>query len=103
MSEKTAEESVRNFIITHALFNIFSFCSSELASLLISFLEVQQCFGSDATAGGLRFQFSTRIKAGVELIKDARAKGIDCKDIKLSYADETVKDRKGTAFCFEIF
>jgi hypothetical protein len=103
MSEKTAEESVRNFIIAHALFYTFSFCSSELTSLLIAFTELQQCFGSDATTGGLKFQFATRIKADVDLIKDARAKGIDCKDIKLSCADKTSKGSKGTTFYFEIF
>lgn len=66
------------------------------------FPEIQQCFGSDATAGGIQFQFSTRIRADVRLVKDARAKGIDCKDIKLSWANESSKGGKGRKFCFKI-
>ena len=67
------------------------------------YLELQKCFGSDATVGGIKFQFATRIKADVELIKNARAKSIDCKDIKLSWADQPSiggKGSKGTQFCF---
>jgi hypothetical protein len=70
---------------------------------LISITELQLCFGSDATAGGLKFQFATRVKSDVDLIKDARAKGIDCKDVKLSWAGETAKGSKGTMFCFVLF
>ncbi|KAE9364597.1 hypothetical protein N431DRAFT_447767 [Stipitochalara longipes BDJ] len=54
--------------------------------------EIQQCFGSDATAGGIKFQFATRFNKDVKLIKDARANGIDCKDIKLSWADKSTND-----------
>lgn len=67
------------------------------------FLELQKCFGSDATVGGIKFQFATRIKADIELIKNARAKSIDCKDIKLSWADQPSiggKGSKDTQFCF---
>jgi hypothetical protein len=46
--------------------------------------EIQQFFGSDATAGGIRFQFSARIKEDVSLLKQARIDGIDCKDVVLS-------------------
>lgn len=51
--------------------------------MLISFTEIQACFGSDATAGGIKFQFSTRIKPDVNLILEARKSGVDCKDITL--------------------
>ncbi|TVY62724.1 hypothetical protein LSUE1_G006157 [Lachnellula suecica] len=43
--------------------------------------EIQQCFGSDATVLGLRFQVSTVIKPTVALIQKARAAGQDCKDL----------------------
>ncbi|KAF7900417.1 uncharacterized protein EAF01_007719 [Botrytis porri] len=43
--------------------------------------EVQQCFGSDASAGGIKFQFATTIKKNVDQIRSARAAGKDCKDI----------------------
>ncbi|KAF7931679.1 uncharacterized protein EAE98_004415 [Botrytis deweyae] len=43
--------------------------------------EVQKCFGSDATAGGIKFQFATTIKKHVDQIRSARAAGKDCKDI----------------------
>ncbi|CZR56747.1 uncharacterized protein PAC_06636 [Phialocephala subalpina] len=45
--------------------------------------EIQKCFGSDATVGGLKFQFATRIKADVKIVNDARQNEIDCKDITL--------------------
>lgn len=64
------------------------------------YLELQKCFGSDASVGGIKFQFATRIKADFELIKNARAKGIDCKDIKLSWADQASIGGKGTQLCF---
>ncbi|PMD37336.1 hypothetical protein L207DRAFT_74352 [Hyaloscypha variabilis F] len=57
--------------------------------------EIQQCFGSDATAGGIRFQFATRINKNVKLIKSARANGIDCKEIKLSWADKSAETGNG--------
>ncbi|KAF5874488.1 uncharacterized protein Bfra_004498 [Botrytis fragariae] len=43
--------------------------------------EVQKCFGSDATPGGIKFQFATTIKKNVDQIRNARAAGKDCKDI----------------------
>ncbi|KIM99632.1 hypothetical protein OIDMADRAFT_55547 [Oidiodendron maius Zn] len=46
--------------------------------------EVQQFFGSDATASGIKFQFATRIKEHVKLLKQARSEGKDCKDVALS-------------------
>lgn len=46
--------------------------------------EVQQFFGSDATVGGIRFQFATNIKDNVQLLKQAREDGKDCKDVVLS-------------------
>jgi|SRR6187402_659961 len=58
--------------------------------------EVAACFGSDATAAGIRFQFATRIKGDVKIIRDARARGIDCKDIKL----ESFGGKNGRTFRF---
>lgn len=58
--------------------------------------EIQKCFGSDASAAGIRFQFMTRIKADVKLINGARANGVDCKDITLSGADRSSKSGNGT-------
>ncbi|TGO22794.1 hypothetical protein BPAE_0154g00050 [Botrytis paeoniae] len=43
--------------------------------------EVQKCFGSDASAVGIKFQFATTIKKNVDQIRNARAAGKDCKDI----------------------
>ncbi|QSZ33889.1 hypothetical protein DSL72_005463 [Monilinia vaccinii-corymbosi] len=43
--------------------------------------EIQECFDSDATIGGLKFQFSTSIKKNVDQIRNARIAGKDCKDI----------------------
>ncbi|TGO70383.1 hypothetical protein BOTNAR_0001g00590 [Botryotinia narcissicola] len=43
--------------------------------------EVQKCFGSDATPGGIKFQFATTIKKHVDQIRSVRAAGKDCKDI----------------------
>ncbi|TAQ86433.1 hypothetical protein B7494_g5243 [Chlorociboria aeruginascens] len=45
--------------------------------------EITSCFGSDATVGGVRFQFSTRIKNDANAIRAARAAGIDCKSLNL--------------------
>ncbi|KAI9647275.1 hypothetical protein NHQ30_003658 [Ciborinia camelliae] len=47
--------------------------------------ETQQYFGSDATVGGLEFQFATSIKKNVEQIRNARAAVQDCKDITFNY------------------
>lgn len=84
------------------LFYTFSLCSSKSKCSLILLPEIQQCFGSDAIAGGIKFQFVTRIKADVNLIKNARANGIDCKDIKLSGANEGSNGGNGRRLCFEI-
>ncbi|KAF7901072.1 hypothetical protein EAF00_003293 [Botryotinia globosa] len=46
--------------------------------------EVQKCFGSDATTGGIKFQFATTIKKHVDQIRSARAAGKDCKDITIN-------------------
>lgn len=46
--------------------------------------EVQMCFGSDSTVGGIKFQFATTIKKHVDQIRSARAAGKDCKDITLN-------------------
>jgi hypothetical protein len=46
--------------------------------------ETQQFFGSDATAAGIRFQFASRIKDHVKLLKQARSESRDCKDVALS-------------------
>jgi hypothetical protein len=53
-------------------------------AILIFFLEIQQFFGSDATAGGIKFQFHTRVKEDVKILIAARAAGTDCKDAILS-------------------
>jgi hypothetical protein len=45
--------------------------------------ELAACFGSDATPGGIKFQFMTKIKDDVKAIRAARASGVDCKDIAL--------------------
>jgi hypothetical protein len=47
----------------------------------LEYTEIAECFGSDATAGGIRFQFSTTFKQNAKKINDARAKGMDCKDL----------------------
>jgi hypothetical protein len=44
------------------------------------------CFGSDASVGGLRFQMSTAIKTNVARIHQARAAGVDCKDLGIGGA-----------------
>jgi hypothetical protein len=46
--------------------------------------EIQQCYGSDATAAGIKFQFATTFKKNVADIQAARSSGTDCKDITLS-------------------
>lgn len=50
--------------------------------------EIQQFFGSDATIAGIRFQFATRIKDDVKLLKQARNEGQDCKDVVLSSGEK---------------
>jgi hypothetical protein len=57
-------------------------------------IEIRQFFGSDASTGGIKFQFSTRIKDDVSLLKQARKNGIDCKDVVLS------AKAKGQKFAF---
>jgi hypothetical protein len=57
--------------------------------------DIKKCFGSDASAAGIKFQFMTRIKADVKLINDARASGVDCKDITLSGAEKNSKNGNG--------
>jgi hypothetical protein len=66
--------------------HVFFVLLAKPSSLLISLPEIQKSFGSDATVGGIKFQFATRIKADVKLINDAKAAGIDCKDITLGGA-----------------
>lgn len=63
-----------------ALFYTTKSCQTCINSLP----EIQKCFGSDATIGGLKFQFATSIKKNVEQILSARAAGKDCKDIIFS-------------------
>lgn len=60
-----------------------SFGTTRVFHSLMSFTEIQACFGSDATVGGLKFQFATRIRTDVNLINEARENGVDCKDIQL--------------------
>ena len=50
---------------------------------LMIFAEVAAFFGSDATAAGIKFQFVTRIKEDAAVLKEARANGVDCKDVTL--------------------
>ncbi|CZT02253.1 uncharacterized protein RCO7_11042 [Rhynchosporium graminicola] len=40
-------------------------------------------FGSDATAGGIRFQYFDRIKKDIDALRKGRADGVDCKEITL--------------------
>jgi hypothetical protein len=51
--------------------------------MLISTIEVQQCFGSDATVAAIKDQFARRFKDNVKQINDARASGRDCKEVDL--------------------
>jgi hypothetical protein len=62
---------------------IFTLANLRPEHALISLAEIQQFFGSDATAAGIRFQFATRIKDDVKLLKQARNEGKDCKDVEL--------------------
>jgi len=60
--------------------------------------EVQKCFGSDTSVGGLKFQMSTAIRPIVTRIHQARAAGVDCKDLGIggAPADKTPsKEGKG--------
>ena len=50
---------------------------------LMIFAAVAAFFGSDATAAGIKFQWSTRIKEDAAVLKEARANGVDCKDVTL--------------------
>ncbi|PVH77945.1 hypothetical protein DL98DRAFT_422919 [Cadophora sp. DSE1049] len=45
--------------------------------------QIAAWFGSDATVGGIKFQFSTTIKKNLDALRDGRARGLDCKDITL--------------------
>ncbi|KAG4439123.1 hypothetical protein IFR05_005410 [Cadophora sp. M221] len=45
--------------------------------------DIAEWFGSDATAGGIRFQFSARIKKDIDALREGRGNGVDCKDIAL--------------------
>ncbi|KAH7389067.1 hypothetical protein BKA64DRAFT_129400 [Cadophora sp. MPI-SDFR-AT-0126] len=45
--------------------------------------EIAAWFGSDASVGGIKFQFSTTIKKNLDALRDGRARGLDCKDITL--------------------
>jgi hypothetical protein len=51
--------------------------------MLIFFTDIQAYFGSDSTAGGIKFQYYSRIKPDVDLLLEARKNGIDCKDVRL--------------------
>lgn len=48
----------------------------------MNFKQVVAYFGSDATEAGIRFQFASRLKNYANLLKRARAAGLDCKDVK---------------------
>jgi hypothetical protein len=50
---------------------------------LMIFAAVAAFFGSDATAAGIKFQWATRIKEDAAVLKEARANGVDCKDVTL--------------------
>jgi hypothetical protein len=50
---------------------------------LIDLPEIAECFGSDASAGGIRFQFDTRFRQDAKVINDARARRLDIQDITL--------------------
>jgi hypothetical protein len=50
---------------------------------LMIFAEIAAFFGSDATAAGIKFQFATRIKEDVAVLKEARKDGVDCKNVTL--------------------
>jgi hypothetical protein len=52
------------------------------------FAEVAAFFGSDATAAGIKFQFVTRIK-------EARANGVDRKDVTLKSLVSVGRGRSG--------
>jgi hypothetical protein len=42
--------------------------------------------GSDTTVPALKWQFAVPIKANVQLIKDARGAGLDCKNLNFGMA-----------------
>ena len=67
----------------------------QLQQSLTSFAEIVAFFGSDCTVGALKFQFATRIKEDVEILKNARAGGVDCKDVTLKSL--AVKGGKGAS------
>jgi hypothetical protein len=48
----------------------------------MNFKQVVAYFGSDATEAGIRSQFALRLKNYANLLKHARAAGLDCKDVK---------------------
>ncbi|PQE28075.1 hypothetical protein CJF32_00005822 [Rutstroemia sp. NJR-2017a WRK4] len=70
---------------SHVLFLFTRTVFLPLSELYIDFIpEIQQCFGSDATPAGIKFQFATTFKKNVADIQGARSSGTDCKDITLS-------------------
>ncbi|PQE06651.1 hypothetical protein CJF31_00009776 [Rutstroemia sp. NJR-2017a BVV2] len=70
---------------SHVLFLFTWTVFLPLSEPYIDFIpEIQQCYGSDATAAGIKFQFATTFKKNVADIQAARSSGTDCKDITLS-------------------
>lgn len=68
-------------IFSHILLLVPRYC---ICALFNNSLELHEYFGSDATLGGLKFQFATRIKGDVQALKDSKSAGIDCKFAVLS-------------------
>jgi hypothetical protein len=66
-----------------------------MRQLLMIFLEIAAFFGSDATAAGIKFQFATHIKEDAALLKEARADGVDCKDVTLKSLVSVSRGRSG--------
>jgi hypothetical protein len=56
--------------------------------------EIAGCFGSDASTGGIRFQFGTRFRQDAKVINDARARGLDIQDITLPSLAKRPKGEK---------
>jgi hypothetical protein len=56
--------------------------------------EIAKCFGSDASTGGIRFQFDTRFRQDAKVINDARARGLDIQDITLPSLAKKPKGEK---------
>jgi hypothetical protein len=56
--------------------------------------EIAGCFGSDASTGGIRFQFDTRFRQDAKVINDARARGLDIQDITLPSLAKRPKGEK---------